>query len=89
MDSNKDEGLWCMRIVKNVLELGDKVCVLRFLKMVKCIYFNFQVDVFLWELVEGEELIVVKKFDSEMDFKQQVGIVNGIKDGEGRVNGMF
>lgn len=88
MDSNKDEGLRCMRIAKNALESGDKVRALRFLKMAKRIYPNPQVDAFLRELAEGEEPTAAKKSDSETDFKQQAGTANGTKDGEGRANGM-
>lgn len=89
MDSNKDEGLRCMRIAKSALESGDKVRALKFLKMAKRIYPNPQVDAFLRELAEGEEPTAAKKSDSETDFKFQPGTADGGQEGEhGRANGM-
>lgn len=89
MDSNKDEGLRCMRIAKSALESGDKVRALKFLKMAKRIYPNPQVDAYLRELAEGEEPTASKKSDSETDFKYQAGTANVAQDGEhGRTNGM-
>lgn len=88
MDSNKDEGLRCMRIAKSALESGDKVRALKFLKMSKRIYPNPQVDALLRELAEGGEPTAAKKSDSETDFKYQAGTANGAQEGDGRANGM-
>lgn len=54
MDSNKDEGLRCMRIGKSAMEAGDRSRALKFLKMAKRIYPNAQVDAMLRQLVEGD-----------------------------------
>ena len=85
MDSNKDEGLRCMRIAKSALESGDKVRALKFLKMAKRIYPNPEVDAFLRELAEGEDPTAAKKSDSETDFKYSAGTANGE---HGRASGM-
>lgn len=43
----------------------------------------------MWELVEGEEFVVVKNFGSERELKFFVGVGNGVYDGKGRVNSVF
>jgi DnaJ family protein B protein 12 len=52
MDSNKDEGLKCLRIGKAAMEAGDKGRALKFLKMAQRLYPSAQVEEMLASLLE-------------------------------------
>ncbi len=69
MDSNKDEGLKCLRIGKAAMEAGDKGRALKFLKMAQRLYPSAQVEEMLASLLETkrEEEATAAEKDSPSD----------------------